>query len=318
MAKAKRKKASNERESLIRRIRQFKRVGKPLNYSAVRKSDPNLLVHARKQFGSWRKAVIAAGIDYDGLSLIQRWSKSVIVRELQQLRKTRSLTDIRTLATKHPKLYQACIRHYGSGRAALKAAGIDYQELLSEHPYRWTKRQILAEIQRRVEGGKTLCRVDILRKEPQMKRFCYAATHQFGNWGKALRAAGLRPDAVRNRESLWPRTRVIAGIRHRYEQGRFLNTDLMLREDIRLHAAGRRHFGTWKAAIESAGINYRNVRGGLRGWTKPKTRRALQDRMNGGRIQPRYILESAPSLYRAAIHHFGSWDAAIQHARGHR
>lgn len=307
--------AREAKADLIRRIRQLHRAGKPLNYSAVRSSQGQMLVHARQQFGTWRQAVVAAGIDYDGLSLIQRWSKPVIVRQLQDLRRSKSFSDIRSLSQEYPKLYQACIRHYGSGRSALKAAGIDYQELLGEHPYRWTRKQIVAEIQRRMEAGKTLCRMEILRNEPRMKRFCYAATHQFGNWSKALRAAGLNPDRIRNRDGMWPRERVLTGIRRRYEQGKFLNTDLMLRDDLPLHAAGRRHFGTWKEAIEKAGINYRNVRGGLRGWTKPKTRRALQDRMSGGRINPKQLLETAPSLYRAAIHHFGSWESALREAR---
>lgn len=301
--------------SIVSAIQRLHRTGKPLNYSAVRKSNERLLVHAREKHGTWRKAVTAAGFDYEKISLIHRWSEKDILAQLRDLHKRREFPDISSLARKYPKLYDACHRHYGSGLAALKAAGIDYEELLCEHPYRWTRSQIIREIKSRHEEGKTLCRAEILRKEPRLKRFCYAATNKFGNWSRALRAAKLSPDAVRNRDGLWPRERVLEGIRHRYEKGKFLNTDLMLREDLPLHAAGRRHFGTWKEAIEKAGINYKNVRGGLHGWTKTKTRRGLRERLARRGVSQKQIREGSPSLYRAAIHHFGSWEEAMREIR---
>jgi hypothetical protein len=125
----------------------------------------------------------------------------------------------------------------------------------------------------------------------------------------------LNPGAVRNRDARWPRVRVLAEIRRRYEQGKFLNTDLMLRENLPLHAAGRRYFGTWKAAVEKAGIDYNNIRGGLFGWSKVKASRALRERVVVGRQTQKEIRDHSPSLFRAAIHHFGTWDEAIHHAR---
>ena len=296
-------------------IKGLKKSGKALNYYAVRQSHGSLLVRARQQFGSWRKAITAAGLDYEKISLICRWSKKEIVRQIQELHQAKQFPDISTLARKSPKLYEACCRHYGSGLAALKAAGINYDELLQDHPYRWTRATIIAEIKRRHSDGKTLCRADILRKEPVLKRFCYAATHQFGGWSKALLAAKLSPNTIRNRDGLWPRERVLAGIRSRFKQGKFLNTDLMLREDLPLHAAGRRHFGTWKKAVEKAGINYKHIRGGLLGWTKPKTRSALRERVRHANITQAQLRDRSPSLYRAAIHHFGSWTKALHEAR---
>ncbi len=199
---------------------------------------------------------------------------------------------------------------------ALQSAGIDYEQLLSERPNRWTKSQIIDQVKLRYNEGKTLCRASILREGPRQKRFCYAATHRFGNWSKTLRAAGLDPNAIRNRDGQWPRERVLKEIRGRYKTGKLLNTDLMLRESLALHAAGRRHFGTWEKAVKSAGLNYnQQVRGGLRGWTRSKTRRALRDRINNNRGSQRQIQSQTPSLYRAALHHFGSWKKAERMAR---
>ncbi len=201
--------------------------------------------------------------------------------------------------------------------AALNAAGIDYDDMLSEHPRRWTKPRIVAEIRRRDEAGHTLCLAAILRKEPQLRRFCYASLHHFGQWSQALKAAGIHIADVRHRERKWPRERVLQEIRKRRTQGKLLNTDRMLREDLSLHTAGRRHFGTWKKAVEQAGINYNEcVRGGLYGWTQTKTQRALCERLLSGRGSRKQVQEQAPSLYRAAMHFFGSWEAAVRKARG--
>jgi hypothetical protein len=300
---------------ILRAIQGLHRSGVPLNYSAVKVSHHRLLVRARKKFKTWRGAIAAAGLDYEEIALIHRWSKPEILNQLRELCKREQFPDISTLSRKFPKLYQACCRQFGSGLAALKAAGIDYEELLGKHPYRWTRARIIEEMQRRHEEGKSLRRSEILRKEPRFKRFCYAANNQFGNWSKALRAAKLNPDVIRNRDGLWPRERVLAGIRSRYEKGKLLNTDLMLREDLPLHAAGRRHFGTWKVAIEKAGIDYNRVRGGLQGWTKSKALKALRERFVDTGLIQKQVREHSPSLYRAAIHHFGSWEDVLREAR---
>jgi hypothetical protein len=306
---------TNTKAEVVHAIQRLRRTGKPLNYSAVRNSHGRLLAQAKRRFGTWKQAVAAAGFDYDKISLIHRWSKQEILSQLRDLHKRRQFPDIRSLAKKFPKLYDACLRHYGSGLAALEEAGIDYQKLLNQHPYRWTRSHITAEIKRRHEQGKTLRRTEMLRKEPEMHRFCYATLHHFGTWGKALRAAGLIPSAIRNRDARWPRDRVLKEIRRRFEQGKFLNTDLMLRECLPLHAAGRRYFGTWKAAVEKAGIDYRLIRGGLFGWSKAKTARALRERVVVGRASQKQIREHSPSLFRAALHHFGTWDEAIHQSR---
>ncbi len=304
------------RAEIVRAIKRARRAGKPLNYSSVRKTDGPLLLRAREQFGSWRLAIKAAGLDYEKIMRIRRWSEKEIRSQLRELYRQRDFADISTLSRKHPKLYGACCRHFGSGLDALKAVGIDYEKLLSERPDKWSKVQIVDHIKQRYVEGKTLCRAVILREEPKQNRFCHAANHQFGNWSKALRAAGLNPDEIRNRDGMWPRQKVLVEIRRRYEKGKLLNTDAMLREDLTLHAAGRRHFGTWEKAVKKAGLDYnQHVRGGLRGWTRAKTKRALRERISSYHSSRKQFQQQAPSLYRAAVHHFGSWEEAERFAR---
>ncbi len=303
--------------AILRDIKRLHRSGTALNYAAVRRADGRLLARACRQFGSWNAALRAAGFDPQKIRRCPLWSKKIVIEQLRDLHKKRLFPDLRTLSLKYSLLYGACCRHFGGGLAALQAAGIDYEQLLGEHPRRWTKARIVAEIRRRDEKGLPLCLATILRKEPSMKRFCYAVLHQFGKWSEALRAAGLKPDAVRERGRMWSNARVIQEIRRRHVEGKLLNTDLMLREDLSLHTAGRRHFGTWKKAVEHAGINYNlYVRGGLYGLTRAKTQRAIGDRLVANRGSRKQVQEQSPSLYRAAMHYFHTWEAAVRKARG--
>lgn len=304
---------------ILRAIKQLQRSGAALNYAAVRREQGRLLARACASFGSWNAALEAAGLDHEKIRRCPCWSKEKISEQLRELYKKRLFTDIRALSQKYPALYWACCRHFGGGLAAIQAAGIDYEVLLGEHPRRWNKTRIVAEIQRRDRANLTLCLATILREEPKLNRFCYAVLHQFGTWSQALKAAGLDPDAVWNRRRKWPRERVIQEIRRRHVEGKLLNTDRMLREDLPLHTAGRRHFGTWKKAVEQAGINYNQyVRGGLYGWTRAKTQRALWERLVNNRGSRTQVQEESPALYRAAMHYFSTWEGAVRKARGRK
>ena len=302
---------------IVREIRRRRKSKAPLNAAAVRREDGWLYNRACGLFGSWQAAIEGAGISYEQVVAHRRWSPSLVIERLQQLHARDELSTITALIEAHPRLFGACVRHFGGGLAALEAAGIDYDRLLAEKAGRWTRPRIAEEIQRRWREGETLCRATILRREPAARPFCASANHQFGTWGKALRAAGVDPAAVHQRERLWTRQRVLEGIRERNERGKLLNTDAMLRESLTLHAAGQRLFGSWRHAVEAAGIHYRrDVLGGIRGWTKLRVRTSLAQLLRRGEVSRDVVREKSPSLYRAAVHHYGTWAAAKQAAKG--
>ena len=302
-----------------RAIRRLHRAKAALNMAAIRREEGPLFRAACRLFGSWGAAIEAAGLDYEQVRAVRQWSPRMVIDELRCLNRHGELTTVSALATAHPRLYGACLRHFGGGREALRAAGIDYDRVLAQRTDRWTRARIIAQIQQRHRRGQTLCRAAIVRDEPAARRFCYAADYQFGTWSRALRAAGFDPAVIRDRDGLWPRRRVLKEIRRRYRGGGLLNTDTMLRENLPLHAAGRRHFGTWRAAVQAAGVDYsRCVLGGIRGWTKGKVRTALQQRIRRNEASADLIREQSPCLYRAAMHYYGTWGAAKRAAQGTR
>ena len=310
---------NKHQQETVRAIKRLKREGTALNYGAVHKSHYTMVAKATERFGSWGAAIDAAGLDYREISKLRRWTKKAALGELRHLHKQGKVNNVNQLYVNYPKLFAACRRHFGTGRLAFEAAGIDYEKLKAQDPRNWTKARIVKEVKQRYADGKTLMREVILRKEPKLQRFCNAALYRFGSWGAALRAAGLDPAVVRNRDALWPRERVLEEICSRHEKGKLLNTEQMMREQLRLHAAGKRHFGSWQKAVEKAGINYRqHVRGGLRGYTRARTRKALRKRAEDNRCVQKLVREESPALYRAAIHYYGSWEEALRAIRRRR
>ena len=51
------------KERIIELIHARQREGKPINYSAIRREDSALISAARRYFGNWSKALLAAGVD---------------------------------------------------------------------------------------------------------------------------------------------------------------------------------------------------------------------------------------------------------------
>jgi len=82
---------------------------------------------AKRYFGSWRKALIAAGLDYDKMRRDHFWSQERIVRKIRELYAAGQSLSWSSIDRVCPSLYRAARRkeNFGSWRAALKAAGLE-------------------------------------------------------------------------------------------------------------------------------------------------------------------------------------------------
>jgi len=83
-------------------------------------------------------------------------------------------------------LYSAAKRQFGSWHAALTVAGF------TPARRRWSKEAILAEIRDHFQQGRSLS-----SGAPANKCLALAAIRRFGNWHKALRAAGVSQDKAK-------------------------------------------------------------------------------------------------------------------------
>lgn len=55
-----------DRSRVIERIQRRQQEGKAMNYATLRGDDYALLGAAERYFGSWRKALVAAGVVWEG------------------------------------------------------------------------------------------------------------------------------------------------------------------------------------------------------------------------------------------------------------
>ena len=92
-----------------------------------------------------------------------------------------------------PCLAAAAVRpgHFGSWRAALSAAGLDYDRI---RRYRqWSREGVLRAVCHRHARGQAL---NVAALEPGETALLTAARRRFGSWERALAAAGLNERTV--------------------------------------------------------------------------------------------------------------------------
>lgn len=247
-------------KDIVRRaIQQFHRSGEPINSNRAQTHHPSLYTAAVRYFGSWRKAIEAAGFDYDSVRIVElkKWNKTKIVQAIRS-RKRRHLSLNGSAVEKEDRgLYNAARHHFGIGgwQKALKKAGINPNSLPDPRVI-WTKKTIVKEI-------KQLRRQKVPLHAFHLVKNGYGGLHSsarniFGTWKKAIEAAGYSYDTVRKvRHNYWNRRRIVAEIRRLARAGVRLNSKGIQQRPGGLFGAALKEFGSWSEAVEAAGFDYR-------------------------------------------------------------
>ena len=124
----------------------------------------------------------------------QKWSKEKIVETIQDLQRQNVDISASNISKNHIPLFTAaCSRRYFSSWAnAVKAAGINYDQILEAGKTRrrkkltkWSKDQVLEEI-RKAESP------HLLTTYRDRLALYSAARREFGSWKEALEAAGYK------------------------------------------------------------------------------------------------------------------------------
>lgn len=153
-------------------------------------------------------------------------------------------------------LMRAAMRHFGSWRAAIGAAGLDYE---SVRRYReWTNERIIGRIQELHRNGKDLSWRNVACGLDPSLAAAATKAHHFGSWRAAVAAAGLDYDTIR-RYRRWSDDEVLRQIRERQALGLPLNAKSLEREGVPLITAARRRFPAWHTSLTAAGIDYHTI-----------------------------------------------------------
>lgn len=177
------------KQTVIAEIKRAKRAGRDLHWGAVTRKRDDLCraAHAAispRLFGSWPRALHAAGIDADEVAIYRRWDQHTIAFELRSRAADGEPLNSGSLQKDDPGLHSACLRFFGSYADALRAAGIDP----AKHRRRraWTKDRVVEALRQRLRKMKAPTDVAIRRDDPPLYG---AATRLFGSLKLALAAA---------------------------------------------------------------------------------------------------------------------------------
>lgn len=174
-------------EIIISEIQKRKKKGLSLRPSAIRKDYRTLYYAGDRYFGSWRDALSAAGLEYEGQSY-RRWNKKKIIRAIRKRKRDGLSISTYAIQKEDPSLYVRAVKIFGSWKNVMKAAGLKYDKPV---PQKWSKEKVVNEIKKLKKKGKKINHNFIFTHH----RSLYSAAYRyFRSWRNILKAAGLDPD----------------------------------------------------------------------------------------------------------------------------
>lgn len=276
------------KELVIERLRAWHWQGRRL--AELWKVDWRLVSAAQRHFGRLSRAIVAAGVP---LPSRLKWTRERILAVLPSYaREGQPLLQKQVPAA----LGNAIYRHFASWREAVAAAGMTPVRPPGPPQTRWTKRRVIETIQARHRQGEPL---NASANGPLV----HAAHRCFGSWRNGLLAAGLTVRIVRK----WTAARVIEQLHLLHHNGAFQESTRT--QDGGLIEAARQYFGTWRKALEHAGVLEPHETFRRPGaWTRQRVIEAIQDRyVRGLSLSSRDVR----TLAAAGRRRFGGWHAAL-------
>lgn len=247
------------KDSIYQKLRQFHRAGKDLSYNAMCRSHQSLVSAAAYHFGSYRRAVERAGINYAEVIRRPRWTRQLIVQLIKQAHRRGDDLNWSAVTNRRDELGRAAFaalqpRLFGSWDAALAAAGLKADQISR---YRtWNAKTIVARLRALARARRPLNSGAIQRGDPGLHA---AAIRHFKTYDAALKTAGIDPLSVRQRRS-WSKSQVIQALKAARRDGRNLSGSAMRGEMPALYGAAIRLFGTFTQARQAAGIQWKRKR----------------------------------------------------------
>ena len=180
----------------------------------------------------------------------RRWTSEKIISHILAREGVEPLNS-HYYATTYPDVYAAAERFFGSWCNTLESCGFSYQEI---RKYRtWNRERVLNEIRKLSEVHSPLSSKFV---QTDHRPLYMAALKRFGNWGNAIRAAGLEYRRIRLRRLQTP-DELKEEIRRLYQRGESLSYTYMRNKYQYLLASGMKKLGdgSWVRAREVCGIH---------------------------------------------------------------
>jgi hypothetical protein len=239
---------------IIAALRKAANDRHPMWWSAMKRANPALVRAAQRYFGTYPRAVEAAGLPTTSAipPRFRKWAPARVILELQRLHKRPRQLKPAELSERRPAFYQACRARFGSYRRALEAAGIAYKSVARVVAKPMMSHMVVARLRLLHERGSDLRYTQVLRSDPALLA---AARRRFGSYANAFRAAGLLyPPKAPLRH--WSEPVLLRTLLDLHKSGSDIRHATIKRTRRPLFEAAQYHFGSYVHAVEKAGIDY--------------------------------------------------------------
>jgi len=264
---------------------------------------------ADRYCGNWQSAIEMAGFDYEAIRLHRRaWTREDLIAQVRAAVKTRARSaDAPSLSKLVVSYHRAIQRLFGGLRGALLAAGIDPASVQERAPSEWSSNDALIDALRSY----------VARTPPPTSgqlfrsRLGRQAVFRFGNRDAVIRKIGVSRWSPQRVRPVPAADEVVRLLQARHRAGRHMSSDAANGDAPRLVHACRKRFGSWRAAMQAAGLG--ELIGGRAQLTSPEeVVRALRHRHRQGLpMALKRATRERPRLVRAACAQFGTWQAAL-------
>jgi len=352
MSRQKKHTLNKQQQRIVDRIRRLNEAREPLNIAAIRRRRPHLIraAHKMKPFWSWKEAISAAGLrysqikkeledvceclycgaekanlgshlyivhdiypedylaEYPGQDMISDrlradksymlsrvlrhweplWTPEYVLERAHEFRKRGLPLHSAWVAANDKPFYSAAIRYFGRWNAVLETIGVDAEEATRK-----------GRLNTRRYPNKGAVRDEIRRRHRK---------------GLPINSSGVRPTSVPRAQAHRGRGRPTAAQRVK-KRSRTV--------DLALWTCAKEYFGSWGAALKSAGFNpgqvHRAARPKQKYATPASVKKELRRRHRNKLPLKVAALLKPPAedsaLVTAARQHCGGWVEALRAAR---
>ncbi len=234
------------KESVLEAFKERIRDGKPIHSYALLKDNFGLYYQMKKHFGSQEKLFKILEVEPR-----RPMTKSEVLDILRkQAKKSYGLTNTELMKI---KIFHKMILRFGSKHNALKAMGLNDEEIREKNQVRknqkWTAERVRTVVYYLNRHKENLKGGFISNTDESLYR---AAINYFGSWAKALNAAGFKYDHPRagKKHIKWDKEKVLKKIQEL--QKKHGHDNIPKDEKCILYRPSQRYFGSWKKALSVA------------------------------------------------------------------
>ena len=241
----------------------------------------------------------------------QFWNRAEIINRIRGLAHQGKGIHLAAVAGEGEwHLIRAASYYFGSWRAAVKAAGFNYNQIRAD--IKWTRKKVTCTIRDLWGKKKDVSSRAVQLEEPAL--FAAAVRDRlFGSWEKAIQASGLDYEDIRKYQP-WDEARLAKEVKRIDKAGIPLNAKSALEKRPLAYYAACRRYGCWGDALSHMGYDRNDVML-RRKWTKGEVIRDLKRlRREGVHMSDNNVRDLHPTLYAAACRLYGCWSKARERA----